>query len=146
MKKGFTLPETLFGIVILGLLMVVVCGVFIKGLAASKKSGKKVTGLILASTMLDNIILMKYSNIHEGVFDGTIPSPCITNPDTSVFPPPPYPYERDASGNKVNYFYRVEVKPYGGSGRLKRVIVTLISKGIKGEGNTSITLETLKMQ
>ena len=154
MKKGFTLAETVLGLLFLGILLVVVGGVFIGGVSAAKKGEKKVTNVILASGMMDNIMLTKYSNIlidpnnpnNERVFDGTKPDAPVSFADGSVFPPLPYPVEIDASNNKRNYYYKIKTKPVGTSGKLKRIKVTVISKGTDGEPDTEVTLESLKAQ
>ncbi|MEQ8187378.1 MAG: type II secretion system protein [Candidatus Eremiobacterota bacterium] len=143
-KRAFTLAEVVLGIFLLGIIIVTITSVFIGGLSAAKKSGKKVTNIVLAERMLNRIMLMDYDDIKTGTFDGTI------NPPTGNFPPTPYPSEiPGSSGGKGGtvYFYKVTVTEVAGtSSKLKSIIVTVTSQGAGSEGITRTTLETLKSQ
>jgi len=144
-NRGFSLAEAVVGILILGILLVLVSGVFISGLASSSKTEKKVKNVILAECMMDNIMIMRYSHVKDGFFDGTVPDSPIPNPDGPPFPPAPYPFEIDPAGNETNYYYQVKSEYVGTSGTLRRITVTVISKGTDREPDTEATLECFKV-
>ncbi len=150
MKKGFTLAEVVIGIFLLGIIIVSISSVFISGLSASKKTAKKVTDINLAEGILNKIMLMTYTDVEVGIFDGSKPSfDQATDSDNNgiKFPPSPYPSETLSDTGGTVYFYKVKVSYVPGTGnRLKSVSVTVISKGTTGEGNTSVTLEEFKTQ
>jgi len=141
-KKAFTLAEVVLGIFLLGIIIVTITSVFIGGLSAAKKSGKKVTNIVLAERMLNRIMLMDYGDIKTGTFIGK------TTPPSGNFPPPPYPSEIPGGGKSGTvYVYNVTVSDVAVTGgKLKSIIVTVTSQGAGSEGITSTTLETLKSQ
>lgn len=148
MKKAFTLAEVILGIFLLGIIIVSISSVFISGLSASKKTAKKVTNINLAEGMLNKIMLMTYTDVEAGTYDGSKPSfDAAKDSDNNgiKFPPGPYPSETLTGTGGTVYFYIVKVSYVPGTdNRLKSVTVTVISKGITGEGNTSVTLEEFK--
>lgn len=153
-KKGFTLAEAVVGIMFLGILLTVIAGVFVGGVSSANKSKKKVKNVILASAMLDNIMLMSYSNIPVDAdeptkpvkFDGIESTPVFINLDGTVFPPVPYPSEEVSGDGETNYYYQVEVSSFGNSnGRLKLITVTVISLGRTGAPDTKATVQSLKV-
>lgn len=141
-KKAFTLAEVVIGIFLLGIIIVTITSVFISGLSAAKKSGKKVTNIVLAERMLSIIMLMDYDDIKTGTFNGG------TDPQVDNFPPSPYPSEiPGVSKGGTVYVYTVKVSDVTGTGsKLKSIIVTVTSKGAGSEGTTATTLETFKSQ
>lgn len=119
-KKAFTLAEVVIGIFLLGIIIITITSVFISGLSAAKKSGKKVTNISLAEGMLNRIMFMNYSEISTGTFNGSQKPPTSQTVINGVkFPPSPYPFEIPGStGGKGGtvYFYKVTVHDVTGTG------------------------------
>ena len=137
--RGFSLAEVVAGMFLLAFLLVTISGVFIGGLSGSKKAEKRVVAVNLAESMLDNIMLMPYDEVLAGTYP---PDPAVTVA-SGDFPPSPYP--ETTAGGSSKYKYEVQVSDISGSGgNLKKVIVTVSIKGAPGEGNTSVTLSSLK--
>lgn len=151
-KKAFTLAEVVLGIFLLGIVIITITSVFIGGLSAAKKAGKKVTNITLAEGMLNRIMFMNYSDIPPApsllTFDGSTKPPTTQTVKGSIkFPPSPYPFETPGETGGTVYFYTVEVEDVTGtSQRLKRIRVTVTSEGAGSEGKTITTLESLKNQ
>lgn len=142
-KKAFTLAEVVLGIFLLGIIIVTITSVFIGGLSAAKKAGKKVANISLAEGMLNRIMFMNYSDIKTGTF----PPDSQTVVNGIHFPPSPYPSETLGSTGGTVYFYKVEVDNVPGSNNnLKSIRVTVTSEGAGGEGKTITTLESFKNQ
>lgn len=149
-KKAFTLAEVVLGIFLLGIVIVTISSVFIGGLSAAKKAGKKVANISLAEGMLNRIMFMTYSDINTGTFDGS-KKPFDPQKDDDgngiMFPPSPYPSETLGSTGGTVYFYKITVNDVPGTNNnLKSISVTVTSQGAGGEGKTITTLESFKNQ
>jgi type II secretory pathway pseudopilin PulG len=140
--RGFTLAEIMLGMFLLGIVLVTVTGVFVSGLSGARKAQKKIITINLAEGMLDSILLLDYSNVTIGDYDGTKSTP---DPKVGNFPPDPYPQDSSTVG-KVKYKVSVLEKGPGTGTKIKQITVEVLIEGIKGQGNSKATLTGFKAE
>lgn len=140
--KGFTLAEIMLAMFLLGIVMVTVTGVFISGLSGARKAQKKIITLNLAESMLDSILLMDYSDIDEGIYNGTTTKSNVDG-DTILFPPDPSPQDIES---KTGAIYKISVEEKGTGAKIKKITVEVLIKGRQGEGSSKAILVGYKAQ
>ncbi|MEQ8190824.1 MAG: prepilin-type N-terminal cleavage/methylation domain-containing protein [Candidatus Eremiobacterota bacterium] len=140
--KGFTLAEIMLAMFLLGIVMVTVTGVFVSGLSGARKAQKKIITLNLAESMLDSILLMDYSDIDAGTYNGTTTKSNIDG-DAILFPPDPSAQDIES---KIGAIYKITVEQKGTVATIKKITVEVLIKGIQGEGSSKAKLVGFKAQ
>jgi len=148
-KKALSLAEIVWAVAILGVIIILVVGVFTNILVSSRKSEKLLVATNLAAKQRDFIKLMGFQEIPAGlIWDGKTGGPARVDPDgNGVFfppcPPPPGPLNETIDG--ITYYYRVSTEYINGTGNnLMSILITVHWDEADSNGKNFVTLEMFK--
>ncbi len=148
-KKALSLAEIVWAVAILGVIIILVVGVFTNILVSSRKSEKLLVATNLAAKQRDFIKLMGFQEIPAGLtWDGKGGGAARMDPDgNGVFfppcPPPPGPLSETIDG--IVYYYKITTEYVSGTGNnLISILITVHWDETGNEGKNFITLEMFK--
>ena len=148
LKKGLTLIEILWSVVLLAIIIVTVTGVLTGIVATSKKSDKLVTATNLAQKQLEYLKLVGFENIPVPVdMDGRTDMGTLHN--GSYFPPypPNQPAYLQEIVDGVLYYYKINTSYVSGSNNnLISIKVKVYWDDPNGKGKNSVKLELFKVR
>jgi len=128
-KKGFSLIEVFFALIIMGIICVLICGVFVHGIDALKKSRYRVIAIniadkkfselryLLSSTYLNTVTVTDFQNNIEG-----------TDSVSGAFnwtPPCKVEIKGKETVDRKTYSFTITVVDYNGISDLKKVDISV---------------------
>jgi len=144
-RKGFTLAEILWAVVIMGVIIVMVTSVFTGILMASRKNEKTVVAMNLAQKMVENLKEVRYNDISSAdvtagkEWDGTILNNVTFGSKT---------LQLKETVDSTRYYYKLKTSwvyaPSGEKTAIKSVLVSVLWDATENEGKYYVTLELYK--
>lgn len=141
-KEGFSLTEVVIGVALMGLVIIVICGVFVQGLNAIKKGKYRAMALHIANQKYSELTNVDWSHPYGIVEDD------LCSPPTGYIEGSSYSssggyidwtggsciVEGSQTMDNIDYDYRIIFEPYGTAMKnLKKVSVIVRWKEINGE-------------
>ncbi len=141
-KQGFSLTEIVIGVALMGLVILVICGVFVQGLNAIKKGKYRAMALHIANQKYAELTNIDWSHPYGIIEDD------LCSPPTGYIEGSSYSssggyidwvggsciVDGSQTMDNIDYTYRITLEPYPSATRnIKKVSVTVRWKEIKGE-------------
>ena len=139
-KKGFTLAEVLWAVVIMGFIIVMVTSIFTGILMASRKNEKTIVSMNLAQKMVEYLKEVRYNDILSGdcdsrkEWDGTVLNNITFGSKTLQL--------KETVAN-TRYYCKIKTS-WVGSTKIKSILVTVLWDATENEGKYYVTLELYK--
>lgn len=146
MKKGFSLAEVIWGVLILSIIIVTVTGIFTGILVSSKKSNKFVVATGLAEKQIEYIKLMGGGDIPvDTSYDGAVQQGDLIHDDVYFPPYPLQPAFLKETVDGITYYYKIDTAFVPDTGdRLMSITVQVYWEESDYEGKGSVTFELYK--
>jgi len=128
-KKGFSLIEVFFALTIMGMICVLVCGVFVHGIDALKKSRYRVVAINIADKKFSELRYL-LSSTYLNTISATDLQSSIEGTDTvsagfNWTPPCSVTISGKETVDRKVYSFTINVKDYTGINDLKKVDISI---------------------
>jgi prepilin-type N-terminal cleavage/methylation domain-containing protein len=139
-RKGFTLAEILWAVVIMGFIIVMVTSVFTGILMASRKNEKTVVSMNLAQKMVEYLKEVRYNDILTTdcdtgrEWDGTVLNNVTFGSKT---------LQLKETVDNTRYYYKIKTS-WVTPTKIKSILVTVLWDATENEGKYCVTLELYK--
>ena len=145
-KRGFSLAEVVIAVALLGVIIVIISGVFVRGLHAIKKSRYRVVAVNISDkkcSELRYLFLNTITPISRGeIADSIYGAESVDNDfdwGTLVSPAPPVHIEGKETVDNIEYSFIIEISDEGTVDGLKEVEIKMVWPEVEGERSFNVS-------